>query len=114
RASVPIRHMKPSLLRPDNITSPARTPWGGRKILDHYKRGLELGAAAALPLAGESWEISVEPSFPSRLAEGGALLGAVIAADPVGWLGREAARRHGGQTPLLVKLLDTAQSLSVQ
>lgn len=110
---------RPRLLRPDNFTPPTRTPWGGRKILAHYKRDLPMvmgraGVADALPRVGESWEISVEPSFPSRTADTGELLADVIAADPVGWLDVAGARRHGGQTPLLVKLLDAADNLSVQ
>lgn len=105
--------MRPRLLRPDNVTPPARTPWGGRKILDRYKRGLELGDAALLPIAGESWEVSVEPTFLSRLADDGTLLADAIAADPEAWLGRAVAERWG-QTPLLVKLVDAAAPLSVQ
>ena len=110
---------RPRLLRPDNFTPPTRTPWGGRKILARYKRDLLMatgraGTAHALPRVGESWEISVEPSFPSRTADTGELLADVIAADPVGWLDAAGARRHGGQTPLLVKLLDAADNLSVQ
>jgi mannose-6-phosphate isomerase len=104
----------PALLRSDNFTPPTRTPWGGRKILDRFKRGLDLGAAGALPFVGESWEVSVEPSFPSRLAATGALLHDVIAAAPLAWLGKREAGRYGDQTPLLVKLLDAADNLSVQ
>jgi mannose-6-phosphate isomerase len=106
--------IRPRCLRPDNFTPPARTPWGGRTILDRYKRDLDLGAATSLSRAGESWEISVEPSFPSRLADDDTLLGEAIAADPVAWLGSAGAARHGGQTPLLIKLLDAADTLSVQ
>lgn len=36
-----------------------------------------------------------------------------VAADPVGYLGEEHARRHGADTGLLVKLLDTAERLFV-
>ncbi|MEM6790452.1 MAG: type I phosphomannose isomerase catalytic subunit [Myxococcota bacterium] len=98
-----------SRLRPDNFTPPARTPWGGQKIRRHYKRGLGLGEG---PPVGESWEVSVEPSFPSRL-ESGPPLTDVIAAAPEAWLGPEEAKRRG-QTPLLVKLLDAADDLSLQ
>jgi mannose-6-phosphate isomerase len=105
---------RPELLRPDNFTPPTRTPWGGRKILDRFKRGLDLGPAGALPIVGESWEVSVEPSFPSRLAATGAMLHDVIAAAPLAWLGKREAQRYGDQTPLLVKLLDAADNLSVQ
>jgi mannose-6-phosphate isomerase class I len=103
--------MKPELLNPDNFTPPTRTPWGGRRILQHYKVALDL---QAFPLVGESWEVSVEPSFPSLLVESGRLLRDVIAQEPVRWLGEEISARHGGQTPLLVKLLDAADNLSLQ
>jgi len=104
--------MRPLLLRADNFTPPARTPWGGRKILSRYKAGLGLDWPHAV--VGESWEISVEPDFPSRLAGTGEALAEVIAQAPERWLGRRAATRYGGQTPLLVKLLDAADNLSVQ
>lgn len=104
--------MGPELLRPDNFTPAVRTPWGGDRICGRLKAGLELPSGATR--VGEAWEISVEPSFPSRLARTGELLADVIAADPVGWLGQSAACRHGGQTPLLVKLLDAGDDLSVQ
>ncbi len=102
----------PVKLRPDNFTPPTRTPWGGTRIREHYKAGL---APADEPLVvGESWEVSVEPSFPSRAAVDGVSLWDLIARDPVGWLGAAAAQRYGGQSPLLVKLLDSADNLSVQ
>jgi len=102
----------PHKLRPDNFTPPTRTPWGGTRIRSHYKQGLPLPKGP--PVVGESWEISVEPSFPSRLVDSDRTLEAVIAADPEGWLGAGVAHRYGNQTPLLVKLLDSADNLSVQ
>lgn len=104
--------MKPLLLRADNFTPPTRTPWGGRKILERYKAGL--GLRGAEPVVGESWEVSVEPDFPSRLQGGDVTLAETIAAAPADWLGAEVAARYDGQTPLLVKLLDSADNLSVQ
>lgn len=98
-----------SRVRADNFTPPARTPWGGTKIRRRYKSGLGLSEG---PPVGESWEISVEPSFPSLL-ENGPTLAETIAAAPEAWLGREVARAYG-QTPLLVKLLDAADDLSLQ
>ncbi|MBI2892169.1 MAG: class I mannose-6-phosphate isomerase [Deltaproteobacteria bacterium] len=107
--------LRPLLLRPDNFTPPTRTPWGGRKILDRFKRGVALDPGrAAYPVVGESWEISVEPDFPSLADDTGRRLDAVLAASPVEWLGREGVARHGPSTPLLVKLLDAADDLSVQ
>ena len=104
--------MLPERLRPDNFTPPSRTPWGGTRILAQFKRGL--GIAAAHPEVGESWEISVEPSFPSRLARSDEPLAAAIARAPTAWLGQAVSEHHSGQTPLLVKLLDAADDLSVQ
>lgn len=101
----------PERLRPDNVTPPTRTPWGGRWIARCFKARLGVGDAAAV--IGEAWEISVEPSFPSRLARTGEALADVIARDPEAWLG-PAAVRDGGQLPLLVKVLDAAENLSVQ
>lgn len=103
--------MTPRLLRCDNLTPPTRTPWGGGEILRRYKAGLGLPAEGVV---GESWEVSVEPSFPSRFADDDTLLSDAIAAQPERWLGAEVARRYGGQTPLLIKLLDAADNLSVQ
>lgn len=98
-------------LRPDNFTPPSRTPWGGTKIVERYKADLCLGQRESR--VGESWEISVEPSFPSRFDDNTSLA-AAIAADPEGWLGTTVSARYGGQSPLLVKLLDAADNLSVQ
>lgn len=107
---------RPVVLRPDNFTPPERTPWGGERILASYKDGLRLQTTGVV---GESWEVSVEPDFPA-LVDGsaseapsleGVPLADVIARDPAGWLGAEAAL---GGSPLLVKLLDAATPLSVQ
>jgi mannose-6-phosphate isomerase len=101
----------PQRLRPDNFTPPSRTPWGGRQIVSRFKRGLELGVDPEVPV-GESWEISIEPSFPSVL-ESGTPLAEAIAADPQAWLGGSVAAEYGG-CPLLVKIVDAADDLSVQ
>lgn len=101
----------PELLRWDNWTPPTRTPWGGRAIPDRLKAGLPVDDALLDGVVGESWELSVDPTFPSRLARDGRTLAEVIAADPKHWLGRHAAL---GSTPILVKLLDAREDLSVQ
>ena len=99
------------LLRADNVTPTTRTPWGGRRIAGEYKRDLGLSLE---PVIGESWEVSVAPSFPSRVEGSGELLSEVIAAAPDAWLGSQVAERFGGQNPLLVKLLDSEDNLSLQ
>lgn len=43
----------------------------------------------------------------------GRTLRAAVEADPIGYLGEEHVRRHGADTALLVKLLDTAERLFV-
>ena len=104
--------LSPRRVRPGNFTPPDRTPWGGTRILSKYKAGIALNVDPAVKV-GESWEVSTEPSFPSVL-EDGQPLADTIAADPVGWLGREIARGYDNQNPLLLKLIDPATTLSVQ
>ena len=103
----------PLLLGADNFTPPTRTPWGGTRILGDYKAGAPVAKARRYDKVGESWEVSVEPDFPSYVADGGPSLGDVLAADPPFAIGREAAKGRTS-TALLVKLLDTAEPLSVQ
>jgi mannose-6-phosphate isomerase len=101
----------PCLLRADNFTPPARTPWGGTRLARDYKRAW-LAEDRQSSVVGESWEISVEPDFPARLEDGTALTD-YIARDPEGMLGEEHRRGRTG-TALLVKLIDTHEPLSVQ
>ncbi len=98
--------MQPVRLTADNFTPPSRTPWGGTRIAERYKSAC---AQAGLRI-GESWEVSVEPSFPSVI-EGGGRLAEAIAADPRAWLGDDASYQ---QLSILVKLLDADDDLSVQ
>jgi mannose-6-phosphate isomerase len=86
----------PWLLEPANFTPPGRTPWGGRRIVESLKVGVEVEGPV-----GESWELSVEPDFPSRI-DGGPPL-------------EDALREAGlGSTSLLVKLVDAEDDLSLQ
>jgi mannose-6-phosphate isomerase class I len=97
------------LLRADNFTPVARTPWGGTRLASRYKQRV----AQPGQVIGESWEVSVEPDFPARL-ESGLALTDYIAAAPEAVLGLEHHALGRTGTALLVKLLDTAESLSVQ
>ena len=85
----------PCLLAPDNFTSSQRTPWGGTRI--RFLKGMPAG-----PRVGESWELSVEPSHPSRTADGREL--AEVLDTAPGWLG------SSNGCSLLVKLLDADQA----
>jgi mannose-6-phosphate isomerase len=96
------------LLRPDNFTPPARTPWGGTTIVTRYKSDLGLDPSTRV---GESWEVSAGEEFPSLVVATGEPLRDVLARTPSHWLGDEAST---GSTALLVKLLDAADNLSVQ
>lgn len=107
--------VRPELLRPDNFTPPQRAPWGGRKLVGIYKKKLDLAEPArAYAVVGESWEVSVDPAYPSCVRQTGRSLASHIADDPVAWLGESVSRRHAGQLPLLIKWIDTADTLSVQ
>jgi len=98
--SANVRRVRPLRLRPDNFTPPTRTPWGGRRIVEAFKAGLAMAPdRAAWDAVGESWEFSIDPTFPSLLEDGRTLVEALP----------EAA-----STPMLVKLLDAAADLSVQ
>ncbi|MCC7492823.1 MAG: class I mannose-6-phosphate isomerase [Fimbriimonadaceae bacterium] len=82
--------------------------WGGRQLVERYGKR-DLGQ----PL-GESWEVADLAGGQSRIANGplaGQTLGAVLAAWGPALAGTAWA---GGPFPLLVKLLDAAQDLSVQ
>ena len=86
--------------------------WGGRALATMLGRALPPGTVA------ESWEISGHPSSPTRVA-GGPLAGLTLPQVQerlgdalVGTRSRWATDR--GRFPLLVKLLDANQRLSVQ
>jgi mannose-6-phosphate isomerase len=84
--------------------------WGGRKLEELYQKPLPPG----VPI-GESWEISDRPCDASVVANG------PLAGKDLHWLmqnhGRELlgeARAEAGRFPLLVKLLDAREKLSLQ
>jgi len=84
--------------------------WGGRKLEELYHKPLPPG----VPI-GESWEISDRPSDVSLVANG------PLAGKTLHWLvenlGAELLGRAGtcaGRFPLLIKLLDASEKLSLQ
>jgi mannose-6-phosphate isomerase len=84
--------------------------WGGRKLETVFGRRLPAGRAV-----GESWELADRPGAESVIARGalaGRTLRWVMARHGDAVLGGAAAR--AGRFPLLVKLLDAAETLSVQ
>ena len=94
----------PLLLRP----SGKDYLWGGRRLKDEFEKELDLE-----PLA-ETWECSTHPDGPSFVSGGvfdGMKLVDVLQRHPE-YLGE----RHKGETalPILIKLIDAKQDLSVQ
>jgi mannose-6-phosphate isomerase len=84
--------------------------WGGRKLEQLYHKPLPPG----VPI-GESWEISDRPGDMSTIANG------PLAGNDLHWLIEHHAQEllgstqaiHGG-FPLLVKILDSEEKLSLQ
>lgn len=82
--------------------------WGGRRLQDEFAKELDCE-----PLA-ETWECSTHPDGTSIVASGeysGELLSTVLRKHPE-YLGEHAA--EAGELPILVKLIDAKQDLSVQ
>jgi len=84
--------------------------WGGRNLERLYAKGLPPGVAI-----GESWEVADRPPAVSVIANG------PLAGHDLRWLMANHAeellghrRTRADQFPLLVKLLDAEQTLSIQ
>jgi mannose-6-phosphate isomerase len=82
--------------------------WGGRRIIDTYQRNAADGTYA------ESWEVSDRPEGESTISNG------PLASQPLSALIREfgtallGTQNPADRFPLLVKLIDAQQPLSVQ
>jgi mannose-6-phosphate isomerase len=99
---------------PDNFTPLQRTPWGGRKIVEQLKSNLLLQNDSEPPVVGESWEFSLDDDFASRCVEEPHLtLRECFAGNPR-LLSPAHIARWGHDSPLLLKLIDAADTLSVQ
>lgn len=87
-------------------------PWGGRRLEALFGKRL-----APDRTVGEIWLISDHPLYESRVAEGphqGRALHELLVENPASLLGRIPAPARSGRFPLLLKLLDVAEWLSVQ
>lgn len=96
---------KPLLMRP---TFSAR-PWGGTFLKDRLGKPVPEGERI-----GESWELSDHPNGRSTVATEpftGKTFGELLAAHPVEMIGVESAPER---YPLLVKIIDAAEDLSIQ
>ena len=82
--------------------------WGGRQILDRYKREGPPGKVA------ESWEVSDREEGMSVVENGplkGKSLHSLLIEDREGLMGRDS---HHHRFPLLLKVIDAQDNLSVQ
>lgn len=110
----------PLIPLPDNFTPPTRTPWGGTKILGTYKQDVSIRPEKQYPVVGESWEISADPAFPCQFRfeseQESFLVDLIQLLDlfPAPILGKKVAAKFDGQNPILAKILDAADNLSVQ
>jgi mannose-6-phosphate isomerase len=84
--------------------------WGGRQLVDLYQKELPSGA-----VIGESWEISDRPGDASVISNG------TFAGKDLRWLMEHeaddligSAHAPGDRFPLLIKLLDAQDKLSLQ
>jgi mannose-6-phosphate isomerase len=83
-------------------------PWGGTRIPETFNRAVSPGIYA------ESWELADHNDGMSIVANGalaGKTLHEVLESDPQGIMGSNVA---GTKFPLLIKLIDAKQKLSVQ
>lgn len=87
-------------------------PWGGRRLADLFGKPLP----ADTPI-GEAWLVADHPIHTSVALGGprpGATLSELLADAPEAVLGSVARPRADGRFPLLLKLLDARETLSVQ
>ena len=88
------------------------TVWGGRGLGTHYDKALPPN----VPI-GESWEVSAFEDRPSVIAAGplaGQSLADLVATYGADLLGQSVVQRCGTAFPMLVKLIDARDDLSIQ
>lgn len=85
--------------------------WGGRRLADFGKKLPEEGNVA------ESWELSSHPNGPSVIADGalkGRTFQSVIDEFGTDIIGTGLSERDQAKFPLLIKLIDAKDNLSIQ
>jgi len=97
----------PLLAQADLFTSPSKTPWGGRRIVERYKRHLGIDSDG---IVGESWELSGQPDWPSLvqspLYPDAVSILEIAQAAPTALFGNKLS-----QFPFLMKLLNSGSWL---
>lgn len=106
---------------PVNFVPLQRTPWGGSLIVRIKEKSLSQPASGWPKRVGESWEISTDPTFPSRVVNDGngsvpnsSFFSEILQLNPRHFLGEPIADRYGAHCPLLLKWLNAVEPLSVQ
>ncbi len=95
----------PLLMAPDF----AVRPWGGHLLRDRFGKPIPQDDQV-----GESWELSDHPNGKSRIAGGpfdGVEFGDLLRRHPREMIGHDTAPHH---YPLLIKIIDAAEDLSIQ
>lgn len=88
------------------------TIWGGRTLAKHYNKPLPKEQNI-----GESWEVSAYANMESVVANGpleGQTLAQLTQTHKANLLGQSVIDRYGTEFPLLIKLLDAREDLSIQ
>lgn len=86
--------------------------WGGTRLKTLFGKNFD-----PLPNCGESWELSTVPGSISVVANGflaGNELHDLIEIYMADLVGEQVFDKHGNKFPLLIKLLDTNDDLSIQ
>ena len=83
--------------------------WGGSRLNDDFGKAIQLSTLA------ETWECSTHPDGQSLVAETGESLGELLNRH-LDYLGSHPLHLTGGKAelPILIKLIDAKQNLSVQ
>ncbi|MEY4065063.1 MAG: hypothetical protein RIR26_1271 [Pseudomonadota bacterium] len=115
--------MSPLFLKcdPFNFVPLQRTPWGGKLIVKVKQKSLSQPADGWPDRVGESWEISTDAAFPSRVVstrtghtQANHFFSDMLQSMPEHFLGQRIARLYGAHCPLLLKWLNALEPLSVQ
>ena len=105
---------------PYNFVPVSRTPWAGQLIGTTKIRALPAPQSGWPERIGESWEVSTDAQFPSKVTNAAAdagqnvFLGELLKNDPAWFLGPGLAEKFGSHCPLLLKWLNAKEPLSVQ
>lgn len=105
---------------PYNFVPVSRTPWAGNLIGVTKIKGLKGPENGWPERIGESWEISTDAQFPSKITNAkkpsgeNLYLTDILNSDPEFYLGFKIAKEFGSHCPLLLKWLNAKEPLSVQ